>query len=179
MLRRRQDDAVTVDFALVRGLVRHRKCSLIAFNLIGKSLMDSKWWNGRAFALRLTVAAGLMFHAGTASAKIGFEFFSQDQQQIFWKLLDTFAAYEALVRVCGHKTGFEQKMIAATKDCVKPDAISRARSAFRHKISAYIRKAAPGICELQSTKDLVAKIRRAMESTAEQSAQACRACWFC
>lgn len=112
-------------------------------------------------------------------AKVGLESFTAEQRQWFWKKVEFYAAALAFVRVCGRDPNFEQRIVAAARDCATDRAIEVVRAVFHQKLAAQAKLDPPTICKVDAARGLAESLEKSLNQAIEDVAQACRSCLTC
>jgi hypothetical protein len=142
-------------------------------------------WNSicRRIAVACLCIIAYSWSGGTNSqviqAKVGLDSFTPDQQQWFWSQVDVYARFDSFLRFCGRDTHFEQRIVAAARDCATPGAIQTARTVFRRKAAASMRRNTPGLCQLPGVPALIANMEKLVNGAVDDVDRACRSCLIC
>jgi hypothetical protein len=102
---------------------------------------------GKSLRGRISIVLGMMLtlcwsslgHADDQPyGSLDFSRMTKDQQQFFWNRLDLLAFEEAILTYCGQPDDFATKAKQGIKACVTEDALRKAESFFKGKLSASI-----------------------------------------
>jgi hypothetical protein len=116
-------------------------------------------------------------------AKVGLQSFTQAQQDWFWKKADLRAKTQAIFKICGHHSDFEERIIAAVQDCATAEAIQKVRAVFDRKIDAYVTEYSKvyndKLCHAPGVIHLFAMADKELDSDVENVTRACSMCVSC
>jgi hypothetical protein len=111
--------------------------------VVQRNWCDRKGQYGRIAAVTAAIALGIiaalccLSPARADEAPYGaldFTRMTKDQEQVFWKRLDTLAFEEAILTYCGQPDDFEKRAQQAIQACVTQDALQKADAFFRTKL---------------------------------------------